>query len=53
MMVRDLEQRNRVSIMYSMIIERSGMEWNECMDPMMGLLIDFEFDKISENGSNI
>ena len=28
MMVRGLEQTNRVSIEYSMIIERSGMEWN-------------------------
>ena len=40
---------NRVSIEYSMIIERSGM--NECVDPMMELLIDL--DKISENGRNI
>ena len=51
MMVRGSEQTNRVSIEYSMIIERSGMEWNECVDPMMELLIDF--DKISENGRNI
>ena len=51
MMVRGLEQTNRVSIGYSMIIERSGMEWNECVDPMMELLIDL--DKISENGRNI
>ena len=50
MVVRGLEQANRVSIEYSMIIERSGME---CVDPMMELLIDFEFDKISENGRNI
>ena len=50
-MVRGLEQTNRVSIDFSMIIERSGM--NECVDPMMELLIDFEFDKFSENGSNI
>ena len=30
-------------------------KWNEmkCADPMMELLIDFEFDTISENGSNI
>ena len=34
-----------------MIIERSGMEWNECVDPMMELLLDF--DTISENGRNI
>ena len=27
MLVRDLEQTSRVSIEYSMIIERSGMEW--------------------------
>ena len=27
MVVRGLEQTNRVSIEYSMIIERSGMEW--------------------------
>ena len=32
-----------------MIIERSGM--NECVDPMLELLPDF--DKISENGRNI
>ena len=43
-----MEQTNRVSIEYSMIIERSGME---CVDPMMELLLDF--DKISENGRNI
>ena len=29
MMVRDLDQTNRVSIEYSIITERSGMEWNE------------------------
>ena len=29
MMVRGLEQTNRVGIEYPMIIERSGMEWNE------------------------
>ena len=34
-----------------MIIERSGMEWNECVDPIMELLPDF--DTISENGRNI
>ena len=51
MVVRGLEQTNRVSIEYSMIIERSGMEWNECIDPMMELLLDL--DKISENGRNI
>ena len=34
-----------------MIIERNGMEWNECVDPMMELLLDS--DKISENGRNI
>ena len=27
------------------------VEWNECADPMMDLLLDF--DKISENGRNI
>ena len=42
---------NRVGIEYPMIIERSGMEWNECVDPMMELLLDL--DKISENGRNI
>ena len=50
-MVRGLEQTNRVSTEYPIIIERSGMEWNECIDPMMELLIDL--DKISENGRNI
>ena len=35
-----------------MIIERSGMEWNECVDPMMELLL-LDLDKISENGRNI
>ena len=54
---------NRVSIEYSMIIERSGMEWNECVDPMLELpiririkikiRITFDFEKISENGRNI
>ena len=48
MVVRGLEQTNRVSIEYSMIIERSGVKW---VDPMMELLLDF--DKISENGRNI
>ena len=51
MVVRGLEQTNRVSIEYPMIIERSGMEWNECVDPIMELLPDF--DTISENGRNI
>ena len=51
MVVRGLEQTNRVSIEYSMIIERSGMEWNDCVDPMLELLLDL--DKISENGRNI
>ena len=51
MVVRGLEQRNRVSIEYSMIIERSVMEWNECIDPMMELFLNS--DKISENGRNI
>ena len=37
---------NRVSIEHSMIIE-----WNECVDPLLELLLDF--DKISENGRNI
>ena len=60
-----LEQTNRVSIEYSMIIERSGMEWNECVDPIRELpiiniiisiiiiKINFDFDKISENRRNI
>ena len=48
MVVRGLEQTSRVSIEYSMIIERSGME---CVDPMMESLLDLY--KISENGSNI
>ena len=48
MVVRGLEQRNRVSIEYSMIIERSGMK---CVDPMMELFLNS--DKISENGRNI
>ena len=48
MVVRGLEQTNRVSIEYAMIIEWSGMK---CVDPMLGLLT--ELDKISENGSNI
>ena len=52
MVVRGLEQTNRVSIEYSMIIERSGIEWNECVDPKMELLLD-SVDKISENGRNI
>ena len=49
MVVRGLEQTNRVSIEYSMIIERSGME---CVDPIMELLTD-SVDTISENGRNI
>ena len=65
MMVRGLEQTNRVSIEYAMIIERSGMEWNECVDPMMELPIGIririikiirttlDLDMISENGRNI
>ena len=57
MVVRGLEQTNRVSIEYSMIIERSGMEWNECVDPMLELPIRIrittDFNKISENGRNI
>ena len=48
-----------------MIIERSGMEWNECVDPIRELpiiniiisiiiiKINFDFDKISENRRNI
>ena len=52
MMVRGLEKRNKESIEYSMIIERSGMEWNGCVDPMMELLPP-DFDTISENGRNI
>ena len=51
--VRGLEQTNRVTIEYSMIILRSGMKWNECVDPMMELRIGGDFDKISENGRNI
>ena len=51
MVVRGLEQTNRVSIEYPMIIERSGMEWNECVDLMMEILPDL--DTISENGRNI
>ena len=50
-MVRGLEQTNRVSIEYSMIIERSGMEWNGCVDSMLELLLDS--DTISKNGRNI
>ena len=37
---------NKVSIESPMIIE-----WNECVDPMMELLLDL--DKISESGRNI
>ena len=51
MVVRVWEQSNRVSIGYSTIIERSGMEWNECIDPMMELFLNS--DKISENVRNI
>ena len=36
-----MEQTDRVSIEYPIIIERSGMEWNECADPMMELLLDY------------
>ena len=43
------KQTERVSIEYSMIIERNGME---CVDPMMELLLP-DFDTISENRSNI
>ena len=53
MEIRGLEQTNRVSIEYSMIIERSGMKWNECVDPMMELRIGVDLDQISENGRNI
>ena len=63
MMVRGLEQTNRVSIEYSMIIERSGMEWNECADPMLELPIriririgirdTLDYEEISENGRSI
>ena len=62
-MVRGLEQTNRVSIEYSMIIERSGMEWNECADPMLELPIriririgirdTLDYEEISENGRSI
>ena len=52
MVVRGLEQTNRVSIEYTMIIERSGMEWNECVDPMLELPSP-GFDTIGENGRNI
>ena len=48
MVVRVLEQTNRVSIEYPMIIERTGMK---CVDPMLELLLDS--DTISENGRNI
>ena len=51
MVVRDFGTNKQSNIEYSMIIERSGMEWNECVDSMMELLIDY--DKISENGRNI
>ena len=51
MVMRGLEQTKRVSIEYSMIIERCGMEW--MVDPMMDLCIGVDFDKISKNGSNI
>ena len=44
---------NRVSIEYPMIIERSGMEWNECVDPMMEILPLDSVDKISKSGRNI
>ena len=40
---------DRLSIEYSIIIERSGMEC--CVDPMLELLLNL--DKISENGRNI
>ena len=65
MVVRGLEQTNRVSIEYSMIIERSGMEWNECVDPMLELPIririririgirdTLDYEEISENGRSI
>ena len=48
MMVRGLEQAE-----LALNIQRSlnEVEWNECVDPMMELLIDL--DKISENGRNI
>ena len=52
-MVRGFEQANRVSNEYPMIIERSGMEWNECVDPMMELRIGVDLDQVSENGRNI
>ena len=50
MVVRGLEQTNRVSIEYSMIIERSGMEW---MCRSNDGITSAWLDKISENGSNI
>ena len=65
MVVRGLEQTNRVSIEYSMIIERSGMEWNDCVDPMLELPIririririgirdTLDYEEISENGRSI
>ena len=49
MVVRGLELTDRVSIEKQWSL--NGMEWNECVDPMMELLLDF--DKISENGRNI
>ena len=52
MMVRGLEQTNRVSIEYSMIIERSGMEWNGCVDPMLELL-PLDFDTITQFTRNL
>ena len=54
MMVRDLEQTEKQSkhwIFNDHWMEWSGMKWNGCADPMLELLIDY--DKISENGSNI
>ena len=46
-----------------MIIERSGMEWNECADPMLELPIriririgirdTLDYEEISENGRSI
>ena len=54
MVVQGLEQTEKQSkhwIFNDHWTKWNGMEWNECVDPMLELLIDL--DKISENGSNI
>ena len=45
MVVRGLEQTNRVSTEYSMIIERSGMEWNEACRSIDGITDRFVQDQ--------